>query len=1214
MSRCGDSWEVLTTDSGNMLAMTNDSNLKPHTYSNNAFYPLNDSQSVSNMANQKKKADVVDLLSSDDENDYSKKMPPTTSLDKTFASATKNTVAVAPLSIRNPYAKVATTLATTTRENKSNTQTKKKSHKTTTAANTNMHHKKRPLQAGLVLEEDIHDSLQDHTTTTTTTTTTASDSENPTMELYISEQESRISKGQRPELFHDLEFEAVPSSIDGAHKANQTENPKCHCSGGKRSKLCYKQRGPNKDQPYFACGKCPYFKWAFSTEQMQWFRFGLHTSHTLVDDTGFSADDLLQGKVGDCWFLSALAVIAERPDLMLRLFQGSDLNLNEHGILQVNLFQDGFWKKVTMDNFLPCLIDQKGEKDLERAIQASLGIDDGSRNSSSNSHQQCLFGGTGRTLNGTATSAKSNNSSMNAATSSKYDPFALSDKNREVIKNTNEFLERDRFLQRNNRTSSKVSLAPKRLSRIVLSTDLAYSKAKKNQLWVPFLEKAYAKIHGSYQAISGGHIAEAFLDLTGAPTLQYRLHCQGFDPRTFWYKLVSWHKQKLPMGCGTDSSAAGIIGMHAYSILDVREVRNVAVDFFRDKLLTGSLGNVSGFTKFDGTVRILQIRNPHGRGEWKGDFSDRSGLWEKLLASTSQHEPGLHRSMKNDGQFWIDYDNFLMGFSNVDVVLAFLGNHAKSFPSNFPAKKSNLRCERAFEVSLLDPQPGVPSRDTVDLYVMGIQKTRRGASHGRSDRKKSYKLCDFGILVGENLTPIHSENDDLMIDTEIDTVRGKMFGLTRNGHYRLILDRKKSKRLLIMPISFGHPAATDKELPFVLRFVSDAPLFVRELPHVPRLDRVMQRFSLQSSRWTQHTNQGQRRVLLEDKSNLYRIVQINCLGDGGGTVFLYLYVNEQELKKREESNKNYGSLHFSFSIESNCRGMICRTEEGLLEHETIAKGKKFQAAWRRYNCQFVEEKQSRLLMVLVQSGEDTEMGSIICKTLTTRLPKIDSTKQSSLAKFLKAPPTPKGDKYDIKGIFCGTSCSAADFASSGSSSDQASSHIERFFKDSYDAEVEQALAISQGDLELQETLERSRGEDNQKDHFPATMEALDLQRALELSRADSKNNYETGGGMQGTLLDLTGSHDNIIEDEDIKKAIQLSLAEKGTSHESTIDLTESEGVVQDNGKLLSADSKKRKPEMTEYSRVEVAQNATYDRNQKRKLALEAATKRMENGE
>jgi hypothetical protein len=45
---------------------------------------------------------------------------------------------------------------------------------------------------------------------------------------------------------------------------------------------------------------------------------------------------------------------------------------------------------------------------------------------------------------------------------------------------------------------------------------LLYSRSKHSQLWVPLLEKAYAKAYGCYAAISGGHIPEALFDLTGS--------------------------------------------------------------------------------------------------------------------------------------------------------------------------------------------------------------------------------------------------------------------------------------------------------------------------------------------------------------------------------------------------------------------------------------------------------------------------------------------------------------------------------------------------------------------------------------------------------------------------------------------------------------------------------------------------------------------------
>ena len=49
---------------------------------------------------------------------------------------------------------------------------------------------------------------------------------------------------------------------------------------------------------------------------------------------------------------------------------------------------------------------------------------------------------------------------------------------------------------------------------------LAFTRVVKEDdpdFWVPFIEKAYAKIHGSYEAIEGGFPSFALHALTGAP-------------------------------------------------------------------------------------------------------------------------------------------------------------------------------------------------------------------------------------------------------------------------------------------------------------------------------------------------------------------------------------------------------------------------------------------------------------------------------------------------------------------------------------------------------------------------------------------------------------------------------------------------------------------------------------------------------------------------
>jgi len=53
------------------------------------------------------------------------------------------------------------------------------------------------------------------------------------------------------------------------------------------------------------------------------------------------------------------------------------------------------------------------------------------------------------------------------------------------------------------------------------NTEICFTKSSGNDLWVSLLEKAWAKLHGSYAKIDGGLVREALHDLTGAPARNF---------------------------------------------------------------------------------------------------------------------------------------------------------------------------------------------------------------------------------------------------------------------------------------------------------------------------------------------------------------------------------------------------------------------------------------------------------------------------------------------------------------------------------------------------------------------------------------------------------------------------------------------------------------------------------------------------------------------
>ncbi|KAH8835194.1 hypothetical protein DL96DRAFT_1729686 [Flagelloscypha sp. PMI_526] len=172
------------------------------------------------------------------------------------------------------------------------------------------------------------------------------------------------------------------------------------------------------------------------------------------------------------------------------------------------------------------------------------------------------------------------------------------------------------------------------------------------ETWVPIIEKAFAKLHGDYASLDGGFSCEALEDLTGG--ISHVIQVEDIlDPDLFWTEeLLKVNKDRL-FGCGLrfDSSwrngwasatENGLVGSHAYSILKAVEVAG---------------------------KRFLIIRNPWGapNSEWTGRWSDGDEAWtNEWLARLP--EIG-HTFSRSDGQFVMEYSDFLANWEDIDRTL-----------------------------------------------------------------------------------------------------------------------------------------------------------------------------------------------------------------------------------------------------------------------------------------------------------------------------------------------------------------------------------------------------------------------------------------------------------------------------------------------------------------------------------------------------------------
>ena len=353
---------------------------------------------------------------------------------------------------------------------------------------------------------------------------------------------------------------------------------------------------------------------------------------------GATCDDIIQGSLGDCYFLSVLGSLCKFPKMIERLFYSTKKAKNhQYGI---NFYINGIWKMILIDDFFP------------------------TRNTS-------------------------------------FKKFAF-----------------------------------------------GYSTTK--ELWIPLLEKAWAKINGCYAKVTIGGLPNEVFDICTEAFSDYIL-IKNKNKTQLWNELIEGEKKNYVMTAGTTKNLNGFrlekIGLtpgHAYTVLQALEI-----------------------DPGTGPEKVVKLRNPWGNFEYSGDWSDYSSKWSDELKKKYEF------NKKNDGVFYMAYNDFTQYF----LTIGFGKVHENYITTNIKInKEKNIKCQ------LIKVKVKNNNKKKVHSFLQVYQKNPRVILKDGTYQKTS---LIFIILVDSNFKYLISSSANKMhIGVEYNLEADKEYYLFTDSNYR----------------------------------------------------------------------------------------------------------------------------------------------------------------------------------------------------------------------------------------------------------------------------------------------------------------------------------------------------------------------------------------------------------------------------------------------
>ncbi|XP_044781100.1 calpain-3 isoform X3 [Bubalus bubalis] len=363
------------------------------------------------------------------------------------------------------------------------------------------------------------------------------------------------------------------------------------------------------------------------------------------------------------------------------------------------------------------------------------------------------------------------------------------------------------------------------------NNQLVFTKSNhRNEFWSALLEKAYAKLHGSYEALKGGNTTEAMEDFTGGVTEFFEIKDAPRDMYKIMKKAI---ERGSLMGCSIDTivpvqfetrMACGLVKGHAYSVTGLEEA-----------LYKGE------------KVKLVRLRNPWGQVEWNGSWSDS---WKDWSYVDKDEKARLQHQVTEDGEFWMSYDDFIYHFTKLEIcnltadalesdklqtwtvsvnegrwVRGCSAGGCRNFPDTFWTNPQ-------YRLKLLEEDDDPDDSEVICSFLVALMQKNR-----RKDRKLGANLFTIGFAIYEVPKEMHGNKQHLQKDFFL-------YNASKARSRTYINMREVSERFRLPPSEYVIVPSTyepHQEGEFILRVFSEKRNLSEEVENTISVDRPVKK-------------------------------------------------------------------------------------------------------------------------------------------------------------------------------------------------------------------------------------------------------------------------------------------------------------------------------------------------------------------------------------